>query len=217
MEYGLKYTPEEDKYLVKVVVIGDISVGKTNIIRRITGQEFANTLSTIGVEFAYLTIPNIDEENPNIKLCIQIWDTSGAERYRSITNNHIRNSDGAFLVYDICEEKSFEDIPYWLNCLRNSADEDMVIYLLGNKTDLIKDLGRGVPKRKALNYVKDQGLFGFAECSAKTNENIMDAFKNFYQAIYKNQKNKLKEKTARRHQATTLQLKRFEENKCCNL
>lgn len=214
MEYGTNYSPEPDKYLIKVVIIGDISVGKTNIIKRILGQGFDNTLSTIGVEFGYITINDIDPKDPNRKLCIQIWDTSGAERYRSITNSHIRNSDGAFIVYDITNEKSFEDISYWHQCIKNATDDDIIIYLLGNKLDLIKEEGRAIEKSEAQRYVRDHGFNGFAECSAKTNENILSTFKKFYETIYEKQKTKLEEKTKKRNKMNSLKVQP-RKDLCC--
>ena len=67
--FTTSYTPDENKYLIKIVVIGDVSVGKTNIIRRILGQDFKEMESTIGVEFGYLNIKGIDPEHPKITLC----------------------------------------------------------------------------------------------------------------------------------------------------
>lgn len=66
---------EEKKNILKVVILGDVSVGKSNIIRRIMGQEFQDLEATVGVEYTYIDIPNIDPDNPNISLSIQIWDT----------------------------------------------------------------------------------------------------------------------------------------------
>lgn len=75
MNSSSTFTPEENKYLIKIVVIGDVNVGKTNIIRRILGQDYGEMEATIGVEFAYITIKNIDPDNPAVTLVIQIWDT----------------------------------------------------------------------------------------------------------------------------------------------
>lgn len=67
---------------------------------------------------------------------IQLWDTSGAERYRAITRSHIRNADGAFLVYDINSELSFRALEFWYDSIKKESSEDLTIYLLGNKLDL---------------------------------------------------------------------------------
>jgi GTPase SAR1 family protein len=66
---------KENKYILKMVVLGDVGVGKSNIIRRIIGQNFEELEATVGVEFTYLDIDDIDQEDPDKKLSIQIWDT----------------------------------------------------------------------------------------------------------------------------------------------
>ena len=66
---------KEHKYVLKMIVLGDIGVGKTHIIRRILNQDYSKQEETVGVEFAFLDIPDIDPMNPDIKLSIQIWDT----------------------------------------------------------------------------------------------------------------------------------------------
>ena len=211
-----KFIPKENQYLVKVVVIGDINVGKTNIIHRLMGEEFREMESTVGVEFAYLTKDNIDEEDPKKSLAIQIWDTSGAERYRAITTSHIRNSDGAYIVYDVTNETSFSNLPFWYNLIKEATDDDIVIYLIGNKIDLIYEQGRMVNKNLAVNFVREYNLQGYAECSAKTNENVEEIFQSFYKTLYKRNKNKLFEKTNKRVNDTEKILKTKNQNRCCD-
>ena len=211
-----KFTPKENQYLVKVVVIGDINVGKTNIIHRLMGEEFREMESTVGVEFAYLTKDNIDEEDPTKSLAIQIWDTSGAERYRAITTSHIRSSDGAYIVYDVTNETSFTNLPFWYNLIKEATDDDIVIYLIGNKIDLIYEQGRMVNKSLAVNFVREYSLQGYAECSAKTNENVEEIFQSFYKTLYKRNKNKLLEKTNKRINDTEKILRTKNQNRCCD-
>jgi small GTP-binding protein len=211
-----KFIPKENQYLVKVVVIGDVNVGKTNIIHRLMGEEFREMESTVGVEFAYLTKDNIDEEDPKKSLAIQIWDTSGAERYRAITTSHIRNSDGAYIVYDVTNETSFSNLPFWYNLIKEATDDDIVIYLIGNKIDLIYEQGRMVNKNLAVNFVREYNLQGYAECSAKTNENVEEIFQSFYKTLYKRNKNKLFEKTNKRVNDTEKILKTKNQNRCCD-
>ena len=69
--------------------MGDINVGKSNIIRRLLGEEFEELEATVGVEFGYLEAKDVDRDDPNISLSVQLWDTSGAERYRAITTRRI--------------------------------------------------------------------------------------------------------------------------------
>ena len=194
MEVSRNYKSDENNLLSKVVIIGDTNVGKTNIIRRIIGEDFREMEETIGVEFMYVNIKEIDKEDPNKTMSIQIWDTSGAERYKAITTTHIRGADGAYIVYDISDESSFNHLLYWYNYIRDAADEDIIIYLIGNKSDLIYEEGRAVKKKDAIEFANKYKLHGYAECSAKNNENIQETFKKFYNLIYNKNKNKIKEK-----------------------
>jgi small GTP-binding protein len=194
MEISRNYQNDENNLLSKIVVIGDANVGKTNIIRRIMGEDFREMEATIGVEFMYINIKNIDKDDPRKTMSIQIWDTSGAERYKAITTTHIRGADGAYIVYDISNENSFNHLNYWYNCIKDAADKDIIIFLIGNKSDLIYEEGRDVKKKDAIDFANKYKLQGYAECSAKNNENILETFKDFYNMIYNKNKNKIKEK-----------------------
>ena len=194
MEISRDYKTDDNNLLSKIVVIGDANVGKTNIIRRIIGEDFREMEATIGVEFMYINIKDIDKDDPNKTMSIQIWDTSGAERYKAITTTHIRGADGAYIVYDISNESSFTHLNYWYNCLRDAADNDIIIFLIGNKSDLIYEEGRAVKKKDAIDFINKNQLQGYAECSAKNNENIKETFEKFYKMLYNKNKNKIKEK-----------------------
>ncbi|CAN1345472.1 Ras-related protein RABA2a [Linum perenne] len=142
---------EEYDYLFKVVLIGDSGVGKSNLLSRFTRNEFClESKSTIGVEFATRTLQlTVQVEGRVVKA--QIWDTAGQERYRAITSAYYRGALGALLVYDVTKPTTFENVSRWLKELRDHADSNIVIMLIGNKTDL-KHL-RGVAT-EALNVEK---------------------------------------------------------------
>ena len=194
MEISRDYKKDDNNLLAKIVVLGDVSVGKTNIIHRIMGEDFREMEATIGAEFMYLNIKDIDKDDPSKTLSIQIWDTSGAERYKSITKSHIRGANGAYIVYDLTNEISFRNLDYWYNFIKEGADNNIIIYLIGNKSDLIYEKGRAVKKMEAINYVNRHNMQGYSECSAKTNQNIEETFKLLYNSIYKNCKKNLEEK-----------------------
>jgi len=215
MEITREYKQDDNNLLSKIVVIGDANVGKTNIIRRIMGEDFREMEATIGVEFMYLNIKDIDKDDPSKSLSIQIWDTSGAERYKAITTSHIRGADGAYIVYDISNESSFINLKYWYNCIKDAADNDIIIYLIGNKSDLIYEEGRAVKKMDAIDFVKKYNLQGYSECSAKNNENIQETFKLFYTSIYHKNKKKLIEKTRNRNEFITQKKEENNLEKCC--
>lgn len=144
-----------------VVLIGDSGVGKSNLLSRFTRNEFnLDSKSTIGVEFA---TRSIQIDNKTIKA--QIWDTAGQERYRAITSAYYRGAVGALLVYDISKSLSFENVTRWLKELRDHADSNIVIMLVGNKTDQ-RHL-RAVPTDDGKNFASTCRLSRCPCCAAK--------------------------------------------------
>jgi len=163
--------------LLKVVLIGDSGVGKSNLLSRFTRNEFnLESKSTIGVEFA---TKSIECDGKVIKA--QIWDTAGQERYRAITSAYYRGAVGALLVYDITKRQSFENISRWLKELRDHADLNIVIMLVGNKKDL-RHL-REVSADEAKLFCKQHKLF-FIETSALNDSNVKVAFETLLKQIY---------------------------------
>lgn len=174
-----KDTPsqEEYDYLYKVVLIGDSGVGKSNLLSRFTKNEFnLETKSTIGVEFA---TRSIQTEGKTIKA--QIWDTAGQERYRAITSAYYRGAVGALLVYDIAKYQTFKNVERWLAELRENADRNIVIMLVGNKSDL-RHL-REVPTEEAKSF-SEKNKLSFIETSALDSTNVELAFQNILTEIY---------------------------------
>ena len=173
---------EEYDYLFKVVLIGDSGVGKSNLLSRFTRNEFSlETKATIGVEFA---TRSVTVENKVIKA--QIWDTAGQERYRAITSAYYRGAVGAMLVYAINSRDSFNNAERWLNELRDNADRNIMIMLVGNKSDL-KHL-REVPTEEAKDFAKRHNL-SFMETSALDSSNVQAAFKSLIGNIINTTKN----------------------------
>ncbi|KAL2231383.1 ras-related protein RABA2a [Sesamum indicum] len=169
---------EEYDYLFKVVLIGDSGVGKSNLLSRFTRNEFClESKSTIGVEFATRTL---QVEGRTVKA--QIWDTAGQERYRAITSAYYRGALGAVLVYDVTKPITFENVSRWLKELRDHADSNIVIMLIGNKTDL-KHL-RAVATEDAQGFAEREGL-SFIETSALEATNVEKAFQTILSEIYR--------------------------------
>ncbi|XP_074557215.1 ras-related protein RABA2a-like [Curcuma longa] len=169
---------EEYDYLFKVVLIGDSGVGKTNLLSRFTRNEFnLESKSTIGVEFATRTL---QVEGRIIKA--QIWDTAGQERYRAITSAYYRGALGAVLVYDVTKSTTFENISRWLKELRDHADSNIVIMLVGNKTDMNQQ--RAVASEDAHSYAEKEGL-SFMETSALDATNVEQAFQMILAEIHR--------------------------------
>merc|ERR1719440_1687635 len=171
--------PDDDyDYLFKVVLIGDSGVGKSNLLSRFTRNEFClESKSTIGVEFATRSLP-IDGKT----IKAQIWDTAGQERYRAITSAYYRGAVGALLVYDITKTVTFENVERWLKELRDHADANIVIMLVGNKSDL-RHL-RAVETDEAMSFAEQHNL-SFIETSALDSTNVETAFHNILTEIYR--------------------------------
>ena len=163
--------------LFKIILIGDSSVGKTNILSRFIRNEFdENSKSTIGVEFG---TKNFNLNDKIIKA--QIWDTAGQERYRSITSVYYKGAQGCLLVYDITKKPTFENIDKWISDLKNSGDENLSIILIGNKCDLENE--RKVTKEEAKEKAQFYKL-AFIETSALNGTNIEKAFELLLNDIY---------------------------------
>ncbi|KAF8933957.1 small GTPase [Dissophora ornata] len=174
---------DEYDYLFKVVLIGDSGVGKSNLVSRFTRNEFnLESKSTIGVEF---TTRSIQVDAKTIKA--QIWDTAGQERYRAITSAYYRGAVGALLVYDIAKHATYENVGRWLKELRDHADTNIVIMLVGNKSDL-RHL-RAVPTDEAKQFATENGL-SFIETSALDSSNVELSFQRILTEIYRIVSNK---------------------------
>eukprot|EP00879_Flechtneria_rotunda_P003368 GHRR01003596.1.p1 GENE.GHRR01003596.1~~GHRR01003596.1.p1 ORF type:complete len:212 (+),score=47.09 GHRR01003596.1:239-874(+) len=174
----MSHKPDDDyDFLFKVVLIGDSGVGKSNLLSRFTRNEFClESKSTIGVEFA---TRSLQVDGKTIKA--QIWDTAGQERYRAITSAYYRGAVGALLVYDITKSVTFENVERWLKELRDHADSNIVIMLVGNKSDL-RHL-RSVNTDDAQAYCEKEGL-SFIETSALEATNVEKAFHQILTEIY---------------------------------
>mmetsp|Transcript_2628 Transcript_2628/g.7817 ORF Transcript_2628/g.7817 Transcript_2628/m.7817 type:complete len:218 (+) Transcript_2628:164-817(+) len=174
----MSHKPDDDyDYLFKVVLIGDSGVGKSNLLSRFTRNEFClESKSTIGVEFA---TRSIQVDGKTIKA--QIWDTAGQERYRAITSAYYRGAVGALLVYDITKNVTFENVERWLKELRDHADANIVIMLVGNKSDL-RHL-RSVQTDLSQQFCEKEGL-SFIETSALESTNVELAFQRILTEIY---------------------------------
>ncbi|PAN44082.1 hypothetical protein PAHAL_9G015300 [Panicum hallii] len=169
---------DEYDYLFKVVLIGDSGVGKSNLLCRFTRNTFSlDSKSTIGVEFATRTI---QVEGKTIKA--QIWDTAGQERYRAITSAYYRGAVGALLVYDVTKAATFENVKRWLKELRDHADANTAVMLIGNKTDLAHL--RAVAREGAAAFAEREGL-SFIETSALDATNVDTAFETVLTEIHR--------------------------------
>ncbi|XP_051917251.1 ras-related protein Rab-8B [Hippocampus zosterae] len=176
-------------YLFKLLLIGDSGVGKTCLLFRFSEDSFNTTfISTIGIDFKIRTI---ELDGKRVKL--QIWDTAGQERFRTITTAYYRGAMGIMLVYDISNEKSFENIKNWIRNIEEHASSDVEKMVLGNKCDMSDR--RQVSKDRGEKLAIDYGV-KFLETSAKTSLNVEEAFYTMGRDILHNLSSKTADNTA---------------------
>lgn len=156
-------------YLLKLLLIGDSGVGKTCLLFRFAEDKFnAQFISTIGIDFKIRTV-NVDGK----RLKLQIWDTAGQERFRTITTAYYRGAAGIMLVYDVTNERSFENIKNWMRNIEEHAADDVEKMIIANKCD--NEESRVISREKGQNLAMDHNV-AFYETSAKNGDNVEEAF-----------------------------------------
>ena len=192
-------------YLIKLIIIGDSGVGKTCLLMRFTDNSFiTNYISTIGIDFK---IKPVTIDGKVVKL--QIWDTAGQDRFRTITQTYYKGAMGVILAYDCTDETSFSNVKNWVKQLEVHTTPGIVKVLVGNKSD---SPDKKIDTSKGQELAKQYGM-EFFETSAKNNLNIKEAF--YYRA------KTIKENLASKEIASGVKLKskssRFSllKHKCC--
>jgi Ras-related protein Rab-2A len=161
--------------LYRIVLVGAPAAGRSAILRRLVDDQFSESmLATVGVEFRNFPIAS---ETGNARL--QIWDTTGNERYRSISRAYLSRSDGIFLVFDVKSREGFERIDEWREAIEEGAS-NAIVFLIGNKSDAESD--RQVSSAEAQAYAA-QHHFEYFETSAKTGAGIQEAFARMAEQI----------------------------------
>ena len=145
---------EYNQIEAKVILLGEAGVGKTSLIKATIGEEFdpneisTSTASIIKKEF------QIDK----IKYIINLWDTAGQEKYKSLTKLFFKGSDIAILVYDITSQESFKNLDYWVDVLNENKNSDSkcIFGIVGNKSDMVKE--QEVDENEVTNYANTLGV-----------------------------------------------------------
>ena len=153
----------------KIVVIGDINVGKTSILSRFRYGSFEQSyMPTLGIDFF---TKNLFYEDKTIRLIL--WDTAGQERFRSLIPSYLKNADCIIIVYDITNKDSFNSLTNWLSDAKNNTIEGTIFVICGNKIDLKEK--RVVTNEEIDEYIKKENLL-YVECSAQNGEGIKELF-----------------------------------------
>eukprot|EP00831_Metopus_contortus_P060726 TRINITY_DN5261_c0_g1_i2.p1 TRINITY_DN5261_c0_g1~~TRINITY_DN5261_c0_g1_i2.p1 ORF type:complete len:249 (-),score=25.55 TRINITY_DN5261_c0_g1_i2:51-797(-) len=164
-----KSTIDKNGYFFKIILLGASGVGKTCIVQRYINDIFeGNSRTTLGVDF-HVKQSLVDGKNVEV----QISDTAGQERYRSLTKAYYADSHGVILVYDISDRNSFDSIKYWLDDLEMYGNKLEIKLLVGNKSDL--KAKREIEQFEAKRFAFERGL-QWIECSAKEGGNVKEVF-----------------------------------------
>ena len=165
--------------ILKLLIVGDSSVGKTNFIMRFINNEFNNNyMTTSGID-----LKTKDIEVKNKKIRIQIWDTAGQVKYKAITRNLFLKVMGAIIIYDITNEKSYTNLKSWVELIREECGSHMQIIIVGNKCDL--DSERKINQDEVMNYAEEEKI-EYIETSCKTGENVHKVVKTICEKILEN-------------------------------
>ena len=164
--------------VLPLMLLGDGQVGKTSLILKLTGNEFNDSqITTVGKE-SYIYQAKLH----GYDLKMKIWDTAGQERFKSMSVQVIKNSDAVILVYAINDKNTFGALDTWISKLNDTMDiSKKPIILVGNKSDLDE---RQVSYEEGKKYAESKG-FNFYETSAKTGENVEEAFNDIFEQLYK--------------------------------
>ena len=164
---------------LKILIVGDSSVGKTNFMTRFIENKFSEGyMTTSGID-----LQTTDIQIKNKKIRIQLWDTAGQEKYKSITKNLFLKVMGAIIIYDITSEKSYINCKMWVQMIKEECGSHMKIIIVGNKSDLNDQ--RKIDEEEVMNYAKEQNT-QYIETSCKTGENIRKAVSILCEKIMEN-------------------------------
>ena len=177
---------DEFDIIFKIVLIGDSGVGKTNLLGRYLKKEYKEeTKATVGVEFGEKKY-----ELNGLKIKAQIWDTAGQERYKAITSMYYKGAKGALIVFDLSSKNTFQNVEKWYNEIKKTADPNINLILIGNKSDL-KDK-RQISTEEGENKAKEMNV-AYLETSALNSDNVDKAFDLLIQEITKKMKKEIEE------------------------
>jgi small GTP-binding protein len=164
---------------IKYILIGDPSCGKSSIINQFIYQDFNPAMPpSLGVD---CVSKKIIRNGQTIDL--KIWDTAGQEKFSIISKNFYRDSAVAILVFDLTSQKSFEGLKKWLAEIRDYGNQKTTLLLAGNKSDLRVEKSVSVSEDQILDFVKENGILTYVECSALRGTNVTDIFECPYDAI----------------------------------
>ena len=194
---------------VKIITLGESSVGKTSILAKYVDDIFdINMISTLGVDFKRKT-EIIDDKQINIK----VWDTAGQECFRNIQKIYYHNTEGVLLVFDLTSRQTFEQLNYWFENIKIECPKDVAICLVGNKSDLKDHID--VSDEDINEYLQKNNNPKFFKTSAATGENIKEVFQYISREIMEKKKEE-KQNNTKRIQVVKTNMRREKKKTCCS-
>jgi Ras-related protein Rab-8A len=198
---------DDDFHLYKILLLGDCAVGKSCLLLRYCDDSFQEAhLTTIGLDFRLKTI-NL---NDNRKVKIQIWDTAGEDRFRSITRNYYKGAKGILLIFDVTDKETFTHVRDWIERIHEESPEGITICLVGNKIDMNESR---VISNEEGKKIADEFKIPYFETSAKSNIGVEEVFTYLVKEVDTIYMNEHKEEVGRK---TVLNQKtKNKKKKCC--
>jgi small GTP-binding protein len=159
-------------FKLKVLLTGAAAVGKTSLVQRFIKNRFAaNYKLTVGVDILTKDV----EFKPSEVATLSIWDIGGQQRFEFIRSTFYKGAAGALLVFDLTREQTYIEVRKWLTEIRQFAGQDIPFVLIGNKYDLLEDVGEVIDRDEARALAESEGSI-YIETSAKTGINVDEAF-----------------------------------------
>ncbi|TXT62079.1 MAG: Small GTP-binding domain protein [Promethearchaeota archaeon] len=166
----------EPNYIVKICLLGEAAVGKTSLVYRFVQNTFRDSYkSTLGVNLLKkdLTIGGYGE------VSAQIWDLGGQESFRSLRKLYLEGANGALVIYDMTNRKTFDKLDDWVDSFKEARGQQPLL-LIGNKADLKNKIE--VEEEEGKSFAEKNNM-DFIITSAKTGLNVEEAFKDLIKTI----------------------------------
>ena len=196
--------------VLSILAVGNATVGKTSIIKAFNGQSFSNNyLLTMAIDLTPVNT-EIDIDGVKTKIKVKVWDSAGQERYQTLVAQTVHNTEGIFIVYDVTQQSTFNDLEKWIEKLDDLVTINAFpIIVIGNKIDLTEK--RVVKKEVAEEFCQSHG-FPYFETTCKKSETVFQAIQCLLQKVYIANRDmyEVKSEPTKKKPDVTL-----EESKCC--